>query len=157
RCLQKDPGRRYAGARELAEDLQAYLEGRPVKARPDTLLTRVLRAVRQEPHPGVLRGRRRAEVVKACLSLAVCVLGTALVLLGLASPWAYLLLAVGGAVLVFWAAPRPDDTLVERQVSSVWRAFLIGSLVTALLNVLMPELRPLRLAPVVAVLAGVAH
>jgi len=33
RCLEKDPRRRYASAQKLAEDLEAYLENRPVLAR----------------------------------------------------------------------------------------------------------------------------
>jgi WD40 repeat protein len=34
KCLEKEPGRRYAGAAALAEDLRRFQEGRPVVARP---------------------------------------------------------------------------------------------------------------------------
>jgi serine/threonine protein kinase/Tfp pilus assembly protein PilF len=37
KALRKDPSRRYASAEQLAEDLRAYLEGRPIRARADTL------------------------------------------------------------------------------------------------------------------------
>ena len=34
KCLQKEPARRYATARELAEDLELFFEGKPIRARP---------------------------------------------------------------------------------------------------------------------------
>ena len=46
KTLRKEPERRYASARELAEDIRRHLEGRPVLARPDTAGYRLGKFVR---------------------------------------------------------------------------------------------------------------
>jgi len=40
KCLRRDPAQRYATARELAEDLDRFLAGEPVHARPITVVDR---------------------------------------------------------------------------------------------------------------------
>jgi tetratricopeptide (TPR) repeat protein len=47
KALQKDPSRRYLTVQQFSEDLERYLGGRPVKARPATLLYRADRFVRR--------------------------------------------------------------------------------------------------------------
>ena len=46
-ALRKDPDRRYATAAHLAEDLERYLDGRPVLARPHSLVYRASRFARR--------------------------------------------------------------------------------------------------------------
>jgi serine/threonine-protein kinase len=49
KCLQGDPNRRYASAAELGEDLNRYLEGRPIQARPVGRVERARRWCRRNP------------------------------------------------------------------------------------------------------------
>ena len=49
KCLEKDPARRYASAEALAEDVRAWLDGRPIAARPVSFLDKTWRACRRRP------------------------------------------------------------------------------------------------------------
>ena len=49
KCLQKQPGRRYATAHNLADDIRRYLAGEPVTARPVGRLERGWRWCRRKP------------------------------------------------------------------------------------------------------------
>ena len=49
KCLNKDPQRRYATAEELADDLDRYREGKPIKARPTPVWERGLKWAKRRP------------------------------------------------------------------------------------------------------------
>jgi len=49
KCLAKAPAGRYASAAALADDLDRWLDGRAILARPETPLERVVRGCRQNP------------------------------------------------------------------------------------------------------------
>ena len=56
KCLQKEPGRRYAGAGALADDLRCFLSGRPILARPTPSWERVAKWTKRRPALAVLIG-----------------------------------------------------------------------------------------------------
>lgn len=67
-ALRKEPERRYASVERMAEDIERWLSGRPIRARPDTLRYRAAKFV----------GRNRAAVTAGVL-VALSLLGALLV------------------------------------------------------------------------------
>jgi WD40 repeat protein len=70
KCLQKEPGRRYASAEELADDLRRFLDGRPIRARPAGKLERAWRWGRRNPALALLTA---SVSVLALVTVAVSV------------------------------------------------------------------------------------
>ena len=67
KCLRKTPEGRYRGPRELAEDLERFLNGEPTLARPLSPRERLGRLIRRHP---------AATVVLAIIALSLAVLST---------------------------------------------------------------------------------
>ena len=56
KCLEKKPARRYPSAAALADDLERYLDGRPITARPAGRTDRLAKWVRRRPTTAALIG-----------------------------------------------------------------------------------------------------
>jgi WD40 repeat protein len=72
KCLQKEAGRRYGSAAELADDLERWLAGEPVQARPAHAWERALAWVRRRPALAALL------VVSSVAALALVAMGVGL-------------------------------------------------------------------------------
>jgi tetratricopeptide (TPR) repeat protein/tRNA A-37 threonylcarbamoyl transferase component Bud32 len=118
KCLQKDPQKRYGSAAELAGDLRAYLEDRPIRARRTPVWERSAKWVRRHP--------ARAAVA------------------GLAALAAALLVAAGRIEVQRVAAlgARSDQELFQAQADVAQKKWTDAqSIVTRLLTLLEPEPR----------------
>jgi WD40 repeat protein/Flp pilus assembly protein TadD len=70
KCLEKDPARRYHSAEDLAEDLERFLQGKPIEARPTGWWGRTVKWTRRHP-------------TRAALFAAVSLASVALLTVGL--------------------------------------------------------------------------
>jgi WD40 repeat protein/tRNA A-37 threonylcarbamoyl transferase component Bud32 len=71
KCLDKEPGRRYGSAEALADDLERWLRGEPIVARPGTAWERVAKWARRRPAAAALAAVSGLAAVLLVVVLAV--------------------------------------------------------------------------------------
>ena len=71
KCMAKEPKRRYASAGDLADDVQRYLDGIPILARPVTRIEHAWRWCRRNP---VVAGLSTTAVISLALTAVVSTL-----------------------------------------------------------------------------------
>ena len=157
KSLQKPQDLRYESAAALAADLRAYLAGEPVAARRGGLADVAARLFRETHHAVVLENWGLLWMWHSVVILGLCVTTDVLAWQG-ATRATYLLLWGGGLALwapIFWALRHRNGpvTAVERQIAHIWGASVIASVLLFWVEALH-GLEPLRLSPVLALIAG---
>jgi serine/threonine-protein kinase len=158
KCLEKSPDLRYANAQQLAESLEAFLQGEPIPERRNSLRYFFVHMFRPTHHAAVLENWGLLWMWHSLKILLICSVTVAMALLGVRGHLAYLgLWAVGlvvwGAFFWSWRKRGGPVTFVERQMAHAWGAGVVGclSLFTAEWVQGMPVL---TMSPGLAVIGG---
>jgi tRNA A-37 threonylcarbamoyl transferase component Bud32 len=158
KCLQKPMSLRYAAAGELAEDLEAFLKGEPISARPLSMIYFLGRMLGETHHAVVLENWGQLWMWHSLVVMILCSATNVLQLYGVLQVWPYLgiwMVGFGIWAAIFWALRRRAGpvTFVERQIAHVWAASMLASIWLFGIEILL-GMRVLTLSPVLAILGG---
>ncbi len=131
KCLQKRPEHRYPSAAALADDLDAYLAGRPVSARSTSLRALAGRYLGETPHAALLENWGELWMYHSVALIAFYGLTCWLMARGVTARWPYCAIftaGLGAWAALFWRLRRRRGpiTFVERQLAHIWGAGVMG-------------------------------
>ena len=148
KCLEKDPSRRYKSAEELAQDLERFLAGEPVQARPFNMIDRLARTLERSHHAAEFH----SWGTMLFLFGGIVLLGHLLAfwLLETEQPkallWSARLGQFAAMALIFLRFRGSENLLptstAERQLWSIWLGYVVAYLITALIGRELSESRP---------------
>lgn len=163
RCLQKPSELRYTSARELAEDLQAFLNGDSILARSGRLTDVVVRVFRETHHATLLENWGVLWMWHAAVLLVMCLITNWFQLKQadwsfMSDHWPYVALWGGGLAIwapIFWAVRHRAGpvTAVERQIAHAWGASIIAVILLFAVEA-MVGMPVLLLSPVLGIISG---
>jgi serine/threonine-protein kinase len=158
KCLQKPPELRYSSAAELAQDLEAFLNGERVSSQPSGLRYFVSRMLRETHHAGVLENWGLLWMWHSLATFVLCLLTQIMAWSRITDHGAYLVLWSVGLITwgtILWQLRRRAGPVlfVERQIAHAWAAGVCASIGMFVIEVMIP-LPALTLSPAIAVAAG---
>lgn len=158
KCLQKPRELRYASARELAHDLNAFAAGESLSSQPSGLRYFLARMLRETHHANVLENWGMLWMWHSLATFILCLLTQILAWSGVQEHGAYLVLWSVGLITwgtIFWQLRRRAGPVlfVERQIAHAWAAAVCASIGIFVIEVLS-KLPVLTLSPAIAIAAG---
>lgn len=158
RCLQKPQDLRYRSAKNLSNDVRAYLNNESVSAREGRVMQVVANLFRETHHAEVLENWGLIWMWHSLVLLVASLSTHVLWMLGNENRvhyWLMWTLGLGAWAVVFWFVRRTMGpvTFVERQVAHVWASAMCCVVFLFPLEAVL-KLEVLSLAPLLAVVAG---
>jgi len=159
KCLEKAADLRYGSAAQLADDLDAFLQGEPISARPSNIFYFMTQMLREKPQAAVMEHWGILWMAHSVKILVICILTLAMARWWhITAHWPYLLLWTSSLILwgvVFWEWRKRGGpvTQLERQVAHCYAAGIMGSISMFVAEWVL-GLPVLTLAPGLAVLAA---
>ncbi len=159
RCLQKPSELRYQSAHDLAQDLEAYINGDSLSVKSLHIKELISRMFRSTHHAEVMENWGLLWMLHSAVLIVLCGLTNLLKHWGHANPFNCLMIwsvGFGAWAALFWSLRRRAGpiTFVEKQIAHVWGASILGSSCLFFVEIAM-DLPALTLSPILAVIGGI--